>query len=43
MIVPKKDLILVEFGMLSTTDQGQDIASEEHLNNADAAIKIYIG
>ena len=43
MIVPKEHLVLVEFWMLTTSDQCQDIASEEHFNNADAAIEIFIG
>lgn len=42
MIVPQKDLIHGELWMLTTAHQGQDITPEEHLDNSDTAIEIYI-
>jgi hypothetical protein len=42
MIVPEQDFIHRKLGVLSTANQSQDIASEEHFNNADATIEFYI-
>jgi hypothetical protein len=41
MIVPEENLVHGKLRMLPTADQCQDIASEEHFNNADAAIELY--
>jgi hypothetical protein len=39
VIVPEEDLIHWELGMGASTDECKDVASEEHLDNADSSIE----
>ncbi len=41
MVVPKEDLVHGKLRVLPSSDKGQNIASEEHLNNSDSAIELY--
>jgi hypothetical protein len=41
VIVPKHDLVWGELGVGAAADQCKDIASKEHLDNANAALKVY--
>ena len=41
MIVPEKHFVHGKLWVLSTADESQDIASEKHLDNSDAAIELW--
>ena len=42
MIVPEHDLVVWPFWTLSSTDESQDVASEEHLDNSNSSVKLYM-
>lgn len=42
MIIPKHDLVVRPFWALSSADESENIASEEHLDNSDATVQLYM-
>ena len=40
MVVPEEDLVHGELGMRAAADEGEDVAAEEHLDYAYAAVEV---
>ena len=42
MVVPEHDLVVWPFRTLSSADESQDVTSEEHLDDSNSSVKLYM-